>query len=713
MAKKAKKAKKKMAKKVVRKTVNKPYTELLIELGTEELPPKALKRLRDSLGQHLFEGLEEAGLLESGEHKLFAAPRRLAVLFRQVRLQQPDRQVERKGPAVQAAFDADGLPTKALEGFARSCGVTADKLEKALTDKGEWMVFRQTEKGQKAATLLPQLLEAALKKLPIPKRMRWGDLDAEFVRPVHWLVMLHGNKVVPAEILAVQSGRKTFGHRFHAPKAISIATAKDYERVLKSRGMVIADFELRQQKIHDGVTRLAAKHKGKVVLDPDLLDEVTSLVEWPEPILGSFDETFLDVPPEALISSMQDHQKYFPVTGRGGKLLPYFITVSNIKSNKVAAVREGNERVLRARFSDAKFFWDTDRKTPLADRIPALKEVVFHVKLGTVYEKVQRVKKLSAIIATELGGDKQLAERAAELARADLMTGMVYEFPDLQGIMGRYYAQHDGEPADVAAAMEEQYMPRFAGDKLPATATGQALAVAEKIDSLVGIFSIGEMPTGDKDPFALRRAALGALRIIIEAGLDLDLYTLLRSAAADLPGQFDIEKTCHEVYDFMMERLRAYYTDKGIAHDEFESVLVTRPLRPLDFDRRIKAVKAFRRLKEAESLTAANKRIRNILKQGGTADWDHVSQELLTDKAEIALAEKVKNLTAELEPVFVAGEYESAMKKLAALRPQVDGFFDDVMVMVDEEAVRDNRLALLDGLSKLFLRIADLSKLQG
>ena len=708
----AKKAKKK-SKKAARKTSVKSSMELLIELGTEELPPKALKQLRDSLGQHMLEALREAGLLESEEHKLFAAPRRLAMLFKQVRLQQPDRETERKGPAAQAAYDADGKPTKALEGFARSCGVTADKLEKVHTDKGEWLVFRNKQKGDKAAALIPDIFESALKKLPIPKRMRWGDLDAEFVRPVHWLVMLHGDKLIPADMLAVKSGRNSYGHRFHAPGTIRLPAARDYERLLKSQGKVMADFELRQQKIRDGVEKLAVKQKGKAVLDAELLDEVTSLVEWPEPLLGSFDEAFLDVPSEALVSSMQDHQKYFPVTGRGGKLLPHFITVANIRSKKMVAVREGNERVLRARFSDAKFFWDTDRKTPLSDRIPALKEVVFHVKLGTVYEKVQRVKKLSAIIANELGADRVLAERAAELARADLMTGMVYEFPDLQGIMGRYYANHDGEPAEVAAAMDEQYMPRFAGDALPATATGQALAVAEKIDSLVGIFSVGEVPTGDKDPFALRRAALGALRIIIEAGLDLDLYTLLRSAAANLPGQFDIDKTCHQVYDFMMERLRAYYANKGIAHDEFESVLVTRPVRPLDFDKRIKAVKAFRKLKEAESLTAANKRIHNILKQGGTANWDHVSQVLLTEKAEIALADKVKTMTTELEPLFAAGDYEAAMKKLAALRPQVDGFFDDVMVMVDEEAVRDNRLALLDGLSKLFLRVADLSKLQG
>ncbi|MDH5632185.1 MAG: glycine--tRNA ligase subunit beta [Gammaproteobacteria bacterium] len=709
----AKKAKKKSAGKTARKAATRSSTDLLIELGTEELPPKALKSLSENLGRFVHEGLAEAGLLESDDYRVFAAPRRLAVLFGKVRLQQPDRETERKGPAAQAAFDADGKPTKALEGFARSCGVTPDKLEKVQTDKGEWMVFRSLEKGQKAAVLVPAIFENALKKLPIPKRMRWGDLDAEFVRPVHWLLMLHGDKLVPAEMLAVKSGRVSYGHRFHAPKAIRIPAAKDYERLLKSQGKVIANFAVRQQLIRSGVEKLAVKQKGQAVINVDLLDEVTSLVEWPEPVLGSFDHAFLDVPAEALISSMQDHQKYFPVIGRSGKLMPHFITVANIKSRKPAAVRAGNERVLRARFSDAKFFWDTDRKTALADRIAALKDVVFHVKLGTVHDKVERVKKLSAVIATELGGDKAMATRAAQLARADLMTGMVFEFPDLQGIMGRYYAVHDGEPADVAAAMEEQYMPRFAGDQLPKTATGQALAVAEKIDSIVGIFSIGEVPTGDKDPFALRRAALGALRIMIEADLDLDLLALVRSAAASQPGQFDMDKASHEVYGFMMERLRAYYADQGVAHDEFESVLATKPSRPLDFDRRIKAVKAFRKLKEAEPLTAANKRIRNILKQGGTANRDHVSKQLLSEPAEVALADKVIAMSAELEPVFAKGDYTAAMKKLAALRPQVDDFFDKVMVMVDEEAVRDNRLALLDSLGRLFLRIADLSKLQG
>jgi glycyl-tRNA synthetase beta chain len=687
--------------------------DLLIELGTEELPPKALKRLSQSFYDNLIAGLEQAGLTtdKSINAVRFAAPRRLAVRVPGVRMQQPDREAERRGPAIQAAYDDTGNLTKAAEGFARSCGVSADKLERIKTDKGEWLVFRQLEKGRAAKELVPEILEQALKQLPIPKRMRWGDLDAEFVRPVHWLVMLHGDKVIPATVLAVKSGRKTMGHRFHSPRYVSLAKANDYEKTLK-KSFVIASYDRRQQLIRDGVEKLAKKQGGVAVIDPDLLDEVTSLVEWPEPILAGFDKSFLDVPPEALISTMQEHQKYFPVTDKRGKLIPYFITVSNIKSKQKARVREGNERVIRARFSDAKFFWDTDRKQRLDAHVEKLKDVVFHVRLGSMHDKAVRVSRLSAVAAGALKADTKLAERAGLLAKADLMTGMVYEFPDLQGTMGRYYAKHDGEPAEVAAAMEEQYMPRFAGDALPADSTGRAVAIADKLDTLVGIFGVGEVPTGEKDPFALRRAALGVLRIIIEGELELDLMQLLEAAVeghAELP---EPSKVPAQVYEFMMDRLRAYYADAGISPDVFESVRACNPAAPLDFDKRVRAVMAFGKLKEAASLTAANKRIRNILKQGGDADWDHVSEVLLQDPAEKNLAQKVKALGAELTPLFDKGDYTAAMKKLAALRPQVDDFFDKVMVMVDEEAVRDNRLALLSGLSQLFLRVADLSRLQ-
>jgi glycyl-tRNA synthetase beta chain len=717
-----KKSTKKTAKKPVRKKAagKKPVAkanatdDLLIEIGTEELPPKALKRLSQSLYDNVIAGLEQAGLTtgKSINARHFAAPRRLAVMVPAVRAHQPDRQQERRGPAVQAAFDENGNPTRATEGFAKSCGVSTDKLDRLKTDKGEWLVYRHMEKGRAASELVPEILEQALKQLPIPKRMRWGDLDAEFVRPVHWLVLLHGSKVIPAELLATASGRKTRGHRFHANKTFSIKHAGDYEKSLR-KAFVLPDYARRQQKISAGAEKLAARQGGVALIDPDLLDEVTSLVEWPEPILSGFDKAFLDVPAEALISTMQEHQKYFPVTDKRGKLLPYFITVSNIKSKQKARVREGNERVIRARFSDAKFFWDTDRKQRLDAHVERLKDVVFHVKLGSMHDKAVRTSRLSANVAGALNAIVATAERAGLLAKADLMTGMVYEFPDLQGIMGRYYAEHDGEDKEVAAAMEEQYKPRFAGDDLPASNAGRAVAIADKLDTLVGIFGVGEVPTGEKDPFALRRAALGVLRIIIEGKLEIDLMSLLKAATeghAELP---EPAKVPEQVYEFMMDRLRAYYADAGISHDVFEAVRACNPPEPLDFDRRVRAVMAFRKLKEAASLTAANKRIRNILKQGGeTTDWDHVSDVLLQEPAEKNLTAKVKSLASELSPLFDKGDYTTAMKKLAALRPQVDDFFDNVMVMVDEEAVRDNRLALLSSLEQLFLRVADLSRLQ-
>ena len=710
--------KKKAAKKPARKALTRKHPEadaLLVELGTEELPPKALRRLSEAFADAFMSGLKEAGLLmtEDAVCERFAAPRRLALRVAAVRFRQPDQQQERRGPAVKAAYDDAGQPSKALLGFCGSLGIKPDKLETVETDKGAWVSYRFTEKGQPANNLIPGILDAALKKLPIPKRMRWGDLDAEFVRPVHWLLMLHGDKAVPAELLSVKSGRMTRGHRFHAPKPLRIQHAKDYEKVLKRDGKVIADFAVRRELVRSRAEALARKAGGKAVINAGLLDEVTSLVEWPEPLLGNFDRSFLDIPAESLMTSMQDHQKYFPVVSNAGKLMPCFITVANIKSRAVAKVRAGNERVLRARFSDAKFFWDTDRKSTLASRNGQLKDVVFHIKLGSVHDKVVRVSRLASHVAGELGADVKLAVRAAELSRADLLTGMVGEFPELQGTMGRYYAQHDGEAAEVAAALEEQYQPRFAGDALPETATGQVLAIADRIDTLLGIFSVGELPTGDKDPFALRRAALGALRVIIESHLSLDLWTLLRTAAAEFGHDFKTDEVCTQVYDFMMERLRAYYADQGVAHDVFESVLVCRPSRPADFDRRLHAVTAFMKLKEAESLAAANKRIHNILKQGGTANWDHVSETLLDADQEKALNTAVAQMEDRLAPLFEKGDYESAMKQLAALRPQVDAFFDHVMVMVDEEAVRDNRFALLDRVRRLFLHVADLSKLQG
>jgi len=705
-----KSAKKKAARK--KKIVHPVAADLLIELGTEELPPKSLLKLSQAFADEVFKGLGNAGLVPDPAKtpQSFAAPRRLAVRVPKVLLRQPDRDQERRGPALQAAFDANGNPSKAAEGFARSCGTTVAKLDRLKTDKGEWLVYRERQKGEAAARLIPEILDQALKALPIAKRMRWSDLDAEFLRPVHWLVLLHGDKVVPAEVLSVQSGRESRGHRFHYPKPVKLKNAGEYEIKLK-KAFVMADFESRRKRIQDGAVKLATRVGGKVVIDVDLLDEVTSLVEWPEPLLAGFEQKYLDVPAEALITTMQDNQKYFPVVNTRGNLLPHFITVANIRSKQKKKVLQGNERVIRARFSDAEFFWNSDRKVKLESRVDRLKNVVFHNKLGTLYDKAERVSKLAEIVAEELHTDVSVAQRAGMLAKADLMSGMVGEFPELQGVMGCYYAAHDGESDEIAAAMEEQYLPRFAGDRLPKTPTGNALAVADKLDTIVGIFSTGEVPTGDKDPFALRRAALGVLRIIIENKLELNLWTLLRSAAVHFTDH-DATELSITIYDFMMDRLRAYYVDAGVKRDVFEAVLACRPEHPLDFDGRVRAVQAFQKLKEAESLAAANKRISNILRQAGNLDWDHVSKELLQDEHEIKLAARISEMQTTVEPLFAAADYTTAMKKLATLRPEVDNFFDHVMVMVDEEAVRDNRLAILQGLRKLFLRVADLSRLQ-
>lgn len=689
--------------------------DLLFELGTEELPPRPLRRLSRALGELLHAGLDGAGLAnpESARYRVYATPRRLAVCVPQVRLHQPDRVSERRGPALAAAFDAAGKPSAAAIGFARACGVSPQQLERVETDKGGWLVFRRREPGAPARRLLPGIVADALAKLPVPKRMRWGALEAEFIRPVHWVVLLHGAAVVPCELLSMRAGRLTYGHRFHHPRALALRSPQDYPQVLRQRAHVIAEFEAREALIRSKVLALARRKGGQAVIDEALLEEVAALVEWPVPLLGSFDERFLVLPPEPLVTTLRDHQRCFPVTNGRGRLLPYFIAVANIQSRRPAAVRAGNERVIRARFADAQFFWESDRRQPLADRVPGLRAVVFHDRLGSLYDKVGRVRVLAVELAATTGADTARAERAALLAKADLLSGMVGEFPQLQGIMGRHYALHDGEDPEVASAIEEHYLPRQAGDRLPATPTGQALAIADRLDSLVGLFAAGEAPTGDKDPYGLRRAALAVLRITIEQRLDLDLRQLLERAAQGHPPALRRERLVADVYDFMMERLRAYYLDTGVSADVYEAVLARRPERPHDFDQRVRAVMAFRRLPEAESLTSANKRIRNILKQAGELDSHPVSVELLQEDAERRLAQRLAELRARLEPVFAAGRYTEAMQALALLRPQVDEFFDKVLVMAPDQALRENRLALLASLDALFLRVADLSRLQG
>ena len=685
--------------------------DFLVELGVEELPSKALKPLSEAFTQGITKGLEDAGIA-FGKVEAFAAPRRLAVRIRNLADAQPDKPVEKRGPAVKAAFDDSGNPTRALTGFATSLGITPDQLDTLETDKGAWLVYRTVEQGKPTVDLMSGLVEQSLASLPIPKRMRWGAHRTEFVRPVHWLVMLFGNKIIDAPIMGLTPGNKTRGHRFHCPKALIIPTPADYEVVLEQEGYVIADFAKRREQIRFGVSTLAETEAGaKAIISEDLLDEVTGLNEWPVPLMGRFDKRFLAVPAEALISSMAEHQKYFHVVGADGAMLPLFITVANIESKDPSQVVSGNEKVIRPRLADAAFFYETDSKIRLEDRIERLKPIVFQEKLGSVYDKAVRVAALARKIAAAIGSDPALAERAAMLAKTDLVTEMVLEFSDLQGIMGQYYAADDGEPTDVAKAMNEQYMPRFAKDSLPTTLTSCALAIADRLDSLVGLFGIGQPPSGTRDPFALRRASLGVLRIIIERELPLDLQTCCEWAEENFTGLTE-GNTASSVVDYMLDRFRAYYDERGIGAEVYLAVHARRPTRPLDFDRRVKAVEAFRQLPEALALAGANKRVSNILsKQAGEHVGETVNRDLLQDAAEKTLAAQVDQQAEKVLPLFEQGNYASALQSLASLQEPVDSFFNEVMVMADDEAVRNNRLALLNRLHNLFLRVADISLL--
>jgi glycyl-tRNA synthetase beta chain len=685
--------------------------DLLFELGTEELPPKALKRLRDSLAEAFAAGLKQANL-QHGKVESFATPRRLAVLIHDCVTCQADRETERRGPALQAAFDESGNPTKAAEGFARSCKTTVDQLERLKTDKGEWLSYHIKETGQPAETLLPEIATQALNKLPIPKRMRWGDSDAQFVRPAHWLVFLLGDKVVPCTLLDAEADRLTYGHRFHHPSAITIYSPQDYVSVLHDLGHVIVDFKQRRNKIAESVENSAAALGGKADLDPELLDEVTALNEWPVPISASFEERFLQVPQEALVATMKSNQKYFPLFSANGQLMNHFITIANIDSPKPELIREGNERVIRPRLADAMFFWEQDGKRPLEDHLESLKQVVFQNQLGSMYDKSQRVANLAKTIAGKINGDPESAHRAGLLSRCDLMTNMVYEFPEMQGIMGRYQALRDGESNELAQALDEFYMPRFSGDQLPQTSTGIAISLAEKLDTLVGIFGIGQRPTGDKDPFALRRAALGALRIIREHSLTINLSELLNIITDSLSDRLTEKQVAEEVYQFMIERLKGIYTELGVSFDLFQSVADVSPQTLADFDRRIWAIQAFCKLPEAESLSAANKRIRNILKKSSDSLASQADPALFKDQAEYNLAQKLNELAPLAQPLFEQGEYAKGLQILAALKEPVDTFFDQVMVMTDDQSLRTNRLALLSQLESLFLSVADITHLQ-
>lgn len=688
--------------------------DFLFELGTEELPPKALSNLGESLGLALKAGIEKANISFGGLN-IYATPRRLAALVNDLSISQPDAVIERRGPAITAAFDSEGQPTRASLGFASSCGVPVETLETLKTDKGAWLVFRQAQQGQASVDLMPGIIADALTKLPIPKRMRWGALKEEFVRPVHWMVMMYGEEVVEFEMFGVRAGQETRGHRFHHPEKIYIADPSTYVPLLQSEGHVLADFALRRETVRAQVLEVAKSTGGQAVIDDALLDEVTGMVEWPVAISGHFDERFLEVPSEALISAMKSHQKYFHVVNDDGDLMPYFITVSNIESKDVAVVRAGNERVIRPRLTDAAFFWAQDRKQRLIERVDTLKSIVFQSKLGSLYDKVERVSGVAEAVADKLGGNMEWAHRAAHICKCDLLTEMVGEFPELQGTMGRYCAIHDGEVDEVAKAMEEQYMPRFSGDVLPETVTGQALAIADKLDTLIGIFAIGQVPTGDKDPFALRRASLGVLRIIIEQKLDLDLQYVMSKVVEGYNSQANVqiqEDILEQAFNFMMERLRAYYLEHDVSHDVFESVLACRPTNPYDFDRRVQAVTAFRQLPEADSLAAANKRVSNILKKAGENLPDNINSNLLEVDAERELANATTSLADSVSPLMAKRSYQETLKELSTLRATVDNYFDTVMVMVDDEAIRLNRLAQLNKMRELFMQVADISTLQ-
>jgi glycyl-tRNA synthetase beta chain len=690
--------------------------QFLIEIGTEELPPKALRGLSEAFLEGIRVGLSDRHLAFA-EAIAFATPRRLAVRVDALAARQPDRDLERRGPPVAVAQDKDGAPTRAGLKFAESCGVPFDALDRLDTDKGAYVAFRGREPGRPAADVLPEVIEEALSTLPIPRRMRWGDTDFEFVRPVHWIVALMDTDVLPIELFGIQADRLTRGHRFLAPGPFSIPDASVYSELLEKSGCVSADFAARRNRVLAETMRTAAGAGGKPVYDDDLVDEVTALVEWPVPVAGAFNERFLDLPREVLVSTLQAHQRYFPIEDEDGRLLRRFVATANIESQDPDKVREGIERVVLPRLSDAGFFWDTDRRRTLASRRKDLENVIFQRKLGSMADRSRRVEQLAAQIAERLGHDSRSVARAAALAKCDLLTDMVGEFPDLQGVMGRYYALHDGEPGEVAVAIEEQYLPRFAGDRIPSTACGRILSLADKLDTLTGIFAIGARPSGTKDPFGLRRAALGALRILIEGNLELQLPELLAAAASQQPGTHDSDAVASDVLGYTMERLKAYYTE-GVGEltapvEAFEAVYARRPASVLDFHRRLQAVLAFGKLPAAESLSAANKRVANILRQAERVDLPAPDPGQMVEPEEKSLFEALLVLREQVEPLLETRDYGAALERLASLRDPVDAFFDRVMVMDENPILRENRLALLSQMRQLFLHTADLSKLGG
>ena len=682
----------------------------LVEIGTEELPPKALKTLATSFADNVEAELNQAGL-SFDKIEWFAAPRRLAVKVLNLATQQPSKEIEKRGPAVSAAFDAEGKPTKAAEGWARGCGITVEQAERIATDKGEWLVHRAKIEGQPTKNLLNSIVANALAKLPIPKPMRWADKTVQFIRPVHTVTMLLGDELIEGEILGVASARTIRGHRFLGEKEFEIQHADQYPQLLREKGSVVADFNERKAEILAKSQAKATALGGVADIEESLLEEVTSLVEYPNVLAAKFEERFLAVPAEALVYTMKGDQKYFPIYDKNGKLLPHFIFVSNINPEDPTAIIEGNEKVVRPRLTDAEFFFKTDLKQKLVDRLPRLETVLFQQQLGTLKDKTDRIEQLAGEIAKQIGADEAKAKRAGLLSKCDLMTNMVFEFTDTQGVMGMHYARHDGEDEEVAVALNEQYMPRFAGDELPKSLVASAVALADKFDTLTGIFGIGQAPKGSADPFALRRAALGALRIIVEKNLPLDLEDLVKKSAALFGDKLTNQNVVADVVDFMLGRFRAWYQDEGIAVDVIQAVLARRPTRPADFDARVRAVSHFRTLDSAEALAAANKRVSNILAKADAAIGE-INLTACVEPAEKALAEAVLALRTEVQPLIAQGDYTTVLDKLANLRAPVDSFFDNVMVNAEDLALRQNRLAILNTLQDLFLQVADISVLQ-
>lgn len=683
---------------------------LLIELGTEELPPKSLKTLATTFCQQVESQLVAAELSFS-EIKWFATPRRIAVKVISLEEKQQDKIVEKRGPAVNVAFDEQGNPSKAAEGWARSNGITVDQAERLVTEKGEWLLHKAQQSGKDVFELIPDIVSKAVAKLPIPKPMRWGSSRTQFIRPVHTLTLLFGDKVIPATVLDVSANNLVTGHRFHNHGLVAIQHAEQYEEVLKE-AYVVVDYQQRKDAIVDQIKAAAEELSGVALIDEDLLEEVTSLVEWPVTLIGTFDEDFLQVPAEPLIYSMKDHQKYFPVTDQNGQLVNKFIFVSNIESKDPQQVIFGNEKVIRPRLADAEFFYKTDKKQPLATRLTALDNVLFQKQLGTLKAKSERIAELSQFVAKTLGDNAQDAYRAGLLSKTDLLTDMVQEFPQVQGVMGKYYAQHDGEGEAIAQALEDQYRPRFSGDSLPEGNLGCAVAIADKVDSLVGIFGINQPPKGDKDPFALRRAAIGLIRIIIEKGLNLDIAKLITESVALYGDKLSNASIESDVIDFVMGRFKAFYQEKGVPLDVIQAVLEKKPTSPLDFDKRINAVTHFSKLAEAETLAAANKRVGNILAKFDGELYDNFNKDIATEAAELQLALSFTEISTKLQPLLADKDYQTALSELSALKAPIDSFFDSVMVMADDESVKINRLTLLNEIRNSFFNIADISLLQ-